>query len=136
MGGTFAEVTGLGEASRAHAGYILERASDPEKRVAVVVINRKHLQSVMDIKDFCKDSSGTIPGAVCADPQVFVPVAHLQPLSEEYDLEPPRFIVCTRRKPEDRVEEWGVNPRDACGLDHLPGQFQQPAIAVPSNLAR
>jgi len=61
--------------------YILERIEDPARRVAVVIMNRKHLQAVKDIRAFCAEGGH----------------------------EPPKFLVCTRGRPEEFVE-WGVDP--------------------------
>merc|ERR1711879_24467 len=53
--------------------HILENASDPNQRVAVVILNRKHMQTVRDINVFC----------------------------QSLRYEPPKFVVCTRAKPEE-----------------------------------
>ncbi|CAE8613556.1 unnamed protein product, partial [Polarella glacialis] len=58
--------------------YILQRAAG-QSRVAVVVLNKKHMQSVTDIQNFC--------------------VAE--------DLEAPRFVVCTRA-PAAQFAEFGI----------------------------
>jgi len=61
--------------------YILERAEDPTRRVAVVIMNRKHLQAVKDIRAFCAEGGHA----------------------------PPKFVVCTRCRPEE-FKEWGIDP--------------------------
>lgn len=67
-------------------GYICAHALDPSSRVAVIIINRKHLECIKIIRDFCKDNG----------------------------CEPPRFVVCTK-KPGDHLEEWGIAPSDVTG---------------------
>mmetsp|Transcript_96266 Transcript_96266/g.214466 ORF Transcript_96266/g.214466 Transcript_96266/m.214466 type:complete len:393 (+) Transcript_96266:109-1287(+) len=60
--------------------YIQERVEDPRGRVAVVILNRRQLPSVFEIRDFCEG------------------LGHA----------PPKFVVCTRGAPEE-FAEWGID---------------------------
>jgi len=64
-------------------GYILDRVEDPYSRVAVVILNKKHQQAVVDIRGHCAKSS----------------------------CEPPKFVVVTRKGAEGQFGDWGISDR-------------------------
>jgi len=64
-------------------GHILDRVEDPYNRVAVVILNKRHQQALVDIRGHC---------AKCC-------------------CQPPVFVVVTRKGSEGQFRDWGISDR-------------------------